>query len=88
MILVSKGFSPEGYTLYAYAAIQVFAEAGRRAGSFGLDALGKALHDGTFETVLGTITFDGKGDVQGFKYSMYRWHDRAHEEICCRPAGK
>jgi branched-chain amino acid transport system substrate-binding protein len=84
----AEGFSPEGYTLYAYAAIQVFAEAGKRAGSFGVDALGKVLHDGTFETVLGPITFDSKGDVQGFRYSMYRWHDRAYEEICCRPAEK
>jgi branched-chain amino acid transport system substrate-binding protein len=84
----AEGFSPEGYTLYAYAAIQVFAAATRRAASFGLDALEKALHEGTYETVLGPITFDGKGDVQGFKYSMYRWHDRTYEEICCRPPGK
>ena len=84
----AEGFSPEGYTLYAYAAIQVFAEAARRAGSARLDALGKALHEGTYETVLGPITFDDKGDVKGFKYSMYRWHDRRYEEICCRPPGK
>jgi branched-chain amino acid transport system substrate-binding protein len=84
----AEGFSPEGYTLYAYAAIQVFAEAARRAGSARLDALGKALHEGTYETVLGPITFDDKGDVKGFKYSMYRWHDRSYEEICCRPPGK
>jgi branched-chain amino acid transport system substrate-binding protein len=84
----AEGFSPEGYTLYAYAAIQVFAEAARRAGSTRLDALGKVLHEGTYETVLGPITFDDKGDVKGFKYSMYRWHDRRYEEICCRPPGK
>jgi branched-chain amino acid transport system substrate-binding protein len=84
----AEGFSPEGYTLYAYAAIQVFAAAARKAASSGLDALEKALHEGTYETVLGPITFDGKGDVQGFKYSMYRWHDRTYEEICCRPSGK
>jgi branched-chain amino acid transport system substrate-binding protein len=84
----AEGFRPEGYTLYAYAAIQVFAAAARKAVSSGLDALEKALHEGTYETVLGPITFDGKGDVQGFKYSMYRWHDRTYEEICCRPSGK
>src|SRR5215468_11104277 len=84
----AEGFSPEGYTLYAYAAIQVFAAAARRAASSGLDALEKALHEGTYETVLGPITFDSKGDVQGFKYSMYRWHDRTYEEICCRSPGK
>jgi branched-chain amino acid transport system substrate-binding protein len=84
----AEGFSPEGYTLYAYAAIQIFAEAARRAGSTRLDALGKVLHEGTYETVLGPITFDDKGDVNDFKYSMYRWHDRRYEEICCRPPGK
>jgi branched-chain amino acid transport system substrate-binding protein len=84
----AEGFSPEGYTLYAYAAIQAFAEAARKAGSTGLDALEKALHEGTYETVLGPITFDDKGDVKGFRYSMYRWHDRRYEEICCRPPGK
>ncbi|WP_082145849.1 branched-chain amino acid ABC transporter substrate-binding protein [Microvirga massiliensis] len=84
----AEGFSPEGYTLYAYAAIQVFADAAKKTGSTELDELAKALHGGRFETVLGPITFDDKGDVKGFKYSMYRWHDRNYEEICCRPPGK
>ena len=84
----TEGFNPEGYTLYAYAAIQAFAEAAKKAGSTELDALEKALHQGTYETVLGPITFDEKGDVKGFKYSMYRWHDRRYEEICCRSPGK
>ena len=35
----AEGYSPEGYTLYAYAAVQVFAEAARRAGSTDLGAL-------------------------------------------------
>ena len=83
----AEGFSPEGYTLYAYAAVQVFAEAARRAGSTGLDALEEALHAGAYETVLGPITFDAKGDVRGFEYAMYRWHDGRYEEICCRPPG-
>jgi branched-chain amino acid transport system substrate-binding protein len=80
----AEGFSPEGYTLYAYAAVQVFAEAARRAGSTGLAALEKALHAGAYETVLGPVTFDDKGDVRGFEYSMYRWHNGGYEEICCR----
>jgi branched-chain amino acid transport system substrate-binding protein len=84
----AEGFSPEGYTLYAYAAVQVFAEAARRAGSTELGALVKALREGTFETVLGPIAFDEKGDVKGFEYSMYRWHDGGYEEICCRPPGR
>ena len=84
----TEGFSPEGYTLYAYAAIQTFAQAAKKAGSIELESLEKTLHQGAYETVLGPITFDAKGDVQGFQYSMYRWHDRRYEEICCRPAKK
>jgi len=53
----------------------------------GLEALVKALHAGTYETVLGPITFDAKGDVKGFQYSMYRWHDGRYEPVCCGPAG-
>ena len=66
-IIFGEGFNPEGYTLYAYAAIQAFAEAAKKAVSTKLDALEKALHQGTYETVLGQITFDEKGDVKGFK---------------------
>jgi branched-chain amino acid transport system substrate-binding protein len=84
----AEGYSPEGYTLYAYAAIQVFAGAARKASSTELEALAKALHDGTYETVVGSIKFDDKGDVAGFKYKMYRWNDGSYEEICCERAGE
>ena len=84
----TEGFHPEGYTLYAYAAIQIFAEAAKKAESTSLESIEKTLHQGTYETVLGPITFDAKGDVGGFQYLMYRWHNRRYEEICCRPGGK
>ena len=42
----AEGYSPEGRTLFAYAAVQVFAEAARRAGSTDLGALEAALHAG------------------------------------------
>ncbi len=82
-----EGYDPEGYTLHSYAAVQVFAEAARRVGSIELAALVKALHEGTFDTVLGSLSFDKKGDVRDFRYTMYRWHDGRYEEICCRPPG-
>src|SRR3954454_21489162 len=59
----AEGYSPEGRTLYAYAAVQVFAEAARRAGSTVPGALAEALHRGAYDTVLGTVSFDAKGDV-------------------------
>jgi branched-chain amino acid transport system substrate-binding protein len=80
----AEGYTPEGYTLNTYAAIQVFAEAARRAGSTALEGLTQALHQGTFDTALGTISFDEKGDVEGFEYAMYRWREGSYAEICCR----
>jgi branched-chain amino acid transport system substrate-binding protein len=77
----AEGYNPEGYTLYTYAAMQIFADAATKAGSTKLDALEKVMHSTTFDTVLGPIQFDEKGDVTNPKYVMYRWHDGKYEEI-------
>ena len=77
----AEGYSPEGRTLYAHAAVQVFAEAARRAGSTDLGALEEELRRGSYDTVLGPVTFDGNGDVTGFRYEMYRWHDGRYESV-------
>jgi len=36
---MSGGFKPEGYTLYTYGTIQVFAQAAEKVGSTDLDKL-------------------------------------------------
>ena len=59
----ASGFEPEGYTLYAYAAVQVWAQAAQKAGSLELPAMIASLRDHHFDTVLGAIDFDEKGDV-------------------------
>ena len=69
----ASGYDPEGYTLYTYATIQVWAQAAEQAGSTELDAVLEQLHGNQFETVLGTISFDDKGDVEGENYVMYEW---------------
>ena len=58
-------FEPEGYTLYSYAAIQAWAQAVQQARSLDQEAVIKALQEGSFNTDLGTISFDDKGDVTG-----------------------
>jgi branched-chain amino acid transport system substrate-binding protein len=57
------GFEPEGYTLYAYAAVQVWAQAAEKAGSLELEAMIASLREHQFDTVLGPIDFDQKGDL-------------------------
>lgn len=77
----AQGYDPEGYTLYTYAAIQVFAEAANKAKSTDLEALIKVMRTNTFDTVLGSIAFDEKGDIKNPEYVMYRWSNGQYAEI-------
>jgi ABC-type branched-chain amino acid transport systems, periplasmic component len=74
-----KGIKPEGYTLYTYAAIQTWADAVKKAKSLETDKVLAALHDTTFQTVLGPITFDEKGDVKQPTYVVYEWKDGKYD---------
>ena len=76
-----KGIDPEGYVLYTYAAIQVWAEAVKKAGSTDPKKVAAAMHTGTWPTVLGPITFDKKGDVTVSDYVFYIWHNGAYAEM-------
>jgi branched-chain amino acid transport system substrate-binding protein len=70
----AQGFIPLGTTLYAYAAVQVWAQATEAAGSLDLDAVIEVMHSRKFDTVLGMIGFDEKGDVTGFEpWQWYVW---------------
>ncbi|MCY4496480.1 MAG: branched-chain amino acid ABC transporter substrate-binding protein [Rhodospirillaceae bacterium] len=74
-------YEPEGYTLYTYAAIQAWVQAAESAGSLEPDAIKAALKGGTFETVLGTLSFDDKGDIEGPSYVFYEWSNGEYQEI-------
>ncbi|MDC3237264.1 branched-chain amino acid ABC transporter substrate-binding protein [bacterium] len=65
-------FEPDGYTLYSYGAVQAWAQAVQQAGSFKPDVVINALKSGTFDTVIGKIGFDEKGDVTGI--STFVWY--------------
>ncbi|MBE25533.1 MAG: branched chain amino acid ABC transporter substrate-binding protein [Rhodospirillaceae bacterium] len=69
----AQGFRPEGYTLYTYAAIQVFAQAVEMVGTTDVDALISKLRTETFDTVFGGIGFDIRGDVNAPGYVFYEW---------------
>jgi branched-chain amino acid transport system substrate-binding protein len=72
----AQGYEPQGYTLNAYAVVQVWAEAVAAAGSLDPDAVIAAMHSRRFDTVLGRIGFDAKGDVTGFDpWQWYVWQD-------------
>lgn len=59
---------------YAYAAVQAWAQAARVAGSTDGTAVAEALRAGSFDTIIGRLGFDAKGDVTGIDtFSWYRW---------------
>jgi branched-chain amino acid transport system substrate-binding protein len=69
----AKGIDPEGYTLYTYAAIQVWAEAANKAKTTDPKKVAAAIHASTWDTVLGPISYDKKGDITRLDYVFYVW---------------
>ncbi|KJR42327.1 Leu/Ile/Val-binding protein [Candidatus Magnetoovum chiemensis] len=75
-----KGIEPEGYVLYSYGAVEAWKQAVEKAGTTDVDAVSKALHGkNTFDTVLGKVSFDKKGDVNAPGYVFYEWKDGKYD---------
>ena len=69
-----KGFEPEAYTLYTYAAVHILAQAAEAAKSTDPKKVADYMHSGkTFKTVIGDLSFDKKGDITRPDYVMYVW---------------
>jgi len=77
-----KGFEPQAYTLYSYAAVQIIKQAAEQARSLDPKKVADVMHSGkTFNTVLGDMSYDKKGDVTGYtvggkkkdRYVLYVW---------------
>lgn len=80
-VFEGKGINPEGYTLYTYAAMQVYKQAAEMAKSTDPEKIAAAMKNGTFKTVLGPIKFDAKGDVTVANYVWYIWKDGKYAEL-------
>ena len=72
-------YEPEGYTLYTYGAIQAWVQAVKKAGSTDTGKVIKALKSTRFDTVLGTIGFDRRGDVTAPGYVFYEWKNGKYD---------
>ena len=56
---VSRGFEPQGYTLYSYAAVQIIKQASEQAKSLDPQIIAQVMHSGrAFSSVLGDISFN------------------------------
>jgi branched-chain amino acid transport system substrate-binding protein len=69
-----KNFEPEAYTLYSYAAVQIYKQAAEAARSVDPKKVAEKMHSGMhFKTVLGDIAYDKKGDITKLDYVVYIW---------------
>jgi branched-chain amino acid transport system substrate-binding protein len=75
----TNGGRPEGYTLYTYGAVQAWAQAVEKAKSTDTKKVATTLKSEKFDTVLGQIGFDKKGDVTAPGYVMYEWSNGKYD---------
>jgi branched-chain amino acid transport system substrate-binding protein len=77
-----KNFEPEAYTLYSYAALQIIKQAAEAAKSLDPKKVAEQMKSGQkFNTVIGEISYDKKGDVTRLDYVMYIWKKDANGKI-------
>lgn len=69
----AEKYEPEAYTLYTYAAIQIWALAAEKAGTTDAAKVEAVLKANHFDTVLGKVGFDAKGDMDAPGYVFYVW---------------
>ena len=72
---------PEGYVLYAYAAFQLFEQAAKKANSIKYNELEKSMRSGEFDTVLGKMSFDAKGNSKAPAFVVYQWKDGKYDYV-------
>jgi branched-chain amino acid transport system substrate-binding protein len=78
----AKGFDPQGYTLYSYAAVQIMKQAAEKANSLDPKKVAEVMHSGMpFHTVIGDIAYDKKGDRTTVDYVWYVWKKGADGKI-------
>ncbi|MFV0297022.1 MAG: branched-chain amino acid ABC transporter substrate-binding protein [Hyphomicrobiaceae bacterium] len=70
---LAKNFKPEAYTLYSYAAVQIIAAAANGAKTNDPKKVAAYVKGKTFNTVIGPIGYDKKGDITRPDYVMYTW---------------
>jgi branched-chain amino acid transport system substrate-binding protein len=71
-----KSKNIEGYTLYTYAAIQVWSQAAAKAKTIDPKKVMDTIKAGSWDTVIGKLEFDSKGDIKQIDYVVDKWDDK------------
>jgi len=69
-----KKRDPSGsFQMGSYTAVQVIADSIKAVGNDGAK-VAKHLHTATFETPLGKLAWDAKGDLKSYDFQVFSWH--------------
>ncbi len=78
----ARKFEPQAYTLYSYAAVEIFKQAAEEAKSLDPKKVAEVMRSGkSFKTVIGDISYDKKGDITRSDYVVYTWKKGADGKI-------
>jgi branched-chain amino acid transport system substrate-binding protein len=70
-----KGQDPSGpFVMPSYAAVQVVTDAIKATGSTDPETVAAAMRETTYQTPIGSVAFDEKGDLREFQFVVYEWH--------------
>jgi branched-chain amino acid transport system substrate-binding protein len=79
--LKAGGIEPTNFAFYYYAAVQVLQQAMEQAESAEPDAVADVLREGNFQTVVGPMAFDDKGDLESPAYVFYEWKNGSYSPV-------
>ena len=66
---------PNGpFQMPAYSAVDIIAEAIAAAKTADATPVAAYIHQHTFDTPIGKVSYDAQGDLQSFKFVVYQWH--------------
>lgn len=67
------GRDPDGaFTIPAYAAVQILTQSIEAVGE-DADAVADYMHENAFDTAIGKVEYDEKGDLKHFEFAVYQW---------------
>jgi len=71
----AKDQDPSGaFVMTSYAAVKAIADAIAMTEGTNTEEIQKALRSNSFDTPIGEINFDDKGDLEKFDFVVYEWH--------------
>jgi branched-chain amino acid transport system substrate-binding protein len=70
--------SPDGaFTFPAYAAVQVLSDSINAVGD-DPEKVADYMHKTAFDTVIGKVEYDEKGDLKQFEFAVFKWDEKGN----------